>query len=176
MRGAGQVTQVGQYPRTEWRGKCLFRMRSDDNVRVCFQVSPHAVAHVIEKDPHAFPTGKPKGRHKVTVPPKRKRPVSLVTPCGVLRSRTNEWAFLSIPKYLFYSPCRQVCISICISAGISARFGLAFRGNHRLAAGNDLHNLQSIACSELAAGEFGRRNRFAVVLDHNAARQKILRN
>src|ERR1035438_163812 len=42
--------------------------------------------------------------------------------------------------------------------------------------GDDLHNLQPVACAKLALGEFRWRHGFAVVLDDDAARQEILSN
>ena len=51
------------------------------------------------------------------------------------------------------------------------------RGTGRaLAAGDDLYNLQSVAGAKLPLGEFGRRNRLAVMLDHDTAWQEILRD
>ena len=44
------------------------------------------------------------------------------------------------------------------------------------AAGDDLHDLQPVARAELAPGEFRWRHGFAVVLDHHAARQELLRD
>src|ERR1039458_3700279 len=42
--------------------------------------------------------------------------------------------------------------------------------------GDDLHNLQPVACAKLALGEFRWRHGFAVVLHHHAARQEFLRD
>ena len=48
------------------------------------------------------------------------------------------------------------------------------RGNRGLAARDNLHDLQAVPGPELALGEFRRRHRLAVVLDHHAARPEVL--
>jgi len=43
-----------------------------------------------------------------------------------------------------------------------------------LSARDDLHNFEAVTRFKAALGEFGRGNGFAVVFDHNAARQEVL--